>query len=59
MLILLTPPGIVGGLIFGYLELNWQRMKKDCELNEQKLEERMTALELRLSKYDQKTTNRG
>jgi hypothetical protein len=41
MLILLTPPGLVGALMFGYFELGWHRMKKDSELDEQRLEERI------------------
>lgn len=55
MLILLTPPGIAGASIFGYFELNWQRMKRDCETNEQNLAERMCALERKLQQYDWKT----
>jgi hypothetical protein len=54
LLILLTPPGILGALIFGYYEMSWQRLKKDSELVEQRLEERMIALETRLERYTQK-----
>lgn len=55
MLIFLTPPGILGALMFGYLELSWQRMKMDSKLDEQKLEERMSALETKLERYDLKS----
>jgi hypothetical protein len=55
MLILLTPPGLVGALMFGYFELGWHRMKKDSELDEQRLEERISALETKLQQYDWKS----
>ena len=55
MLILLTPPGIAGALMLGYIELNWQRMKKDSDQNQQKLERRMAALETKLQQYDWKS----
>jgi hypothetical protein len=44
----------MGGLICGYFERRWQIMKKDCELLEERLEERMSALEKRLQRYEKK-----
>jgi hypothetical protein len=57
LLILLTPPGLVGASMFGYFEMGWQCMKRDSELDEQRLEERMSALKTRLERYDQKSRN--
>ena len=51
MMILLTPAGLVGPVTFGYFE-TWQRIKRDSELNEQKFEETINALETKLEQYD-------
>lgn len=58
MLVLLTPPGIMGALVFGYLEWNWQRVKNDSKLDEAKFEERMSALKAKLERYDWKSRER-
>ena len=52
MLILLTPPGLVSALTFGYFEMTWQRIKRDSDLDEQKFEERINALETKLEQYN-------
>lgn len=52
MLILLTPPGLVGALTFGYFEMTWQRIKRDSDLDELKFEERINALETKLEQYN-------
>jgi hypothetical protein len=50
LLILLTPPSIAAALMIGYFEKNWHDIKKECEIVEGGLDERMTALEKRLEK---------
>jgi hypothetical protein len=50
LLMLLTPPSIAAALMFGYFEKNWHDIKKECEMVEGRLDERMMALEKRLEK---------
>jgi hypothetical protein len=58
MLILLTPPGLFGAVTFGYFEMNWHRIRKECELDELKFEERINTLETKLDQYDWKSRDR-